>query len=285
VEDRDPRGFVGTVKLLYENRWLWALILLGAVVIWIVVFLYGQWVSRRYGFQLGQGGSRVAGEFGDTFGVLTAFFTGAGFVGGGLAIFSQLQNLRREEDLELLATTMRTVNEMDSYFDTDRMRNLRCVASNFFLKEIVSNELENDQLYEKAAEHLAKSGIGQADKEVEEFAVRDVLNFLERVAHFTTHDAVKDDLVLSVFHLRLKVYYEYGTKYFPPLRDVEEHSLLWRELRDVCKEEGRIARWLNEEYKDKKIPEADRDDIHTVYSDEVLLANFKREHVRCHATF
>jgi hypothetical protein len=277
-------------ELVKEHRWVWFFIGLGLLLVFTLVYLYALFISRQYGFELGQGGVHEAGSYGDIFGALTAFFTGAGFVGGGIAIFSQLQNLRRQEErmsdeekLELYAITMRTVNEMESYFNTDRMRKLRCVASGFFLKALMNDELEKRELREEAADHLEKFPIGYVDEDVEEFAIRDVLNYLETVAHFTNHEAVNDDLVLGVFHTRLRVYSAYAKKYFAPLRRNwdQDNSLVWIELRKLYT--GGTEKWLNKEYdKEFKGHEVPPEDRPKIYSDEELLASLKREHVRCH---
>jgi hypothetical protein len=267
------------LRLIIENRWVWAAIGLGLIVIYIVVFFYGQWIFHQYGFEFGKGGAPKAGEFGDTYGALTAFFTGAGFVGAGIAIFSQLQKQSVDEERARYATTMRTVNEMDGYYNNDRMRKLRCVASSFFLNAVVNDASENRELRQEVAKHLEKYPIRRVETEIEEFAIRDVLNYLETVAHFTNHDAVDDDLVLSVFHSRLKMYAEYANKYFPPLRDSwAQHSLVWIELKTAY--EDRITQWLNEENKEHKVPTNDDQEMYTETS---LLESLMREHVRCHA--
>jgi hypothetical protein len=228
-----------------------------------------------------------AAKFGDTFGFVTALFTGIGFVGIAATIFTQLQDLKRQEEernkgliIQRRITTMKMVFAMENEFESERMRKLRYIACDYFLKA------DNASSYEPTP-------IDRTPEE--EIAVRDTLNFLERVAHFTNHRDVDDDLVLSVFHSRLRVYFHYTKKYFPPLES-SPYSLTLIELRRLCEigikdwygrlYDEQYARWIKDEpQKDptsirREIEKLYKAEIEKLYKEDRLRSTLEREHLR-----
>jgi|SRR5215216_357627 len=90
-----------------------------------------------------------AGQFGDTFGAVTALFTGVGFVATAAIIFIQLRDIKRREaernetikrrekerneteSLQRRVTTMSMVYDLENEFGSERMRTLRHIACDF----------------------------------------------------------------------------------------------------------------------------------------------------------
>jgi hypothetical protein len=229
------------------RRWVIVPILLTVIVFMLIIqFGYFVWILGMYELD-------EAGQIGDTFGAVTAYFTAVGFVGTALIVIVELQNIKQRqkerieaERLQRRVTTMSMVYDLENEFGSKRMRMLRHIASGFFLR---------------AEDEAISSGTTpKKPTPEEEIAVRDTLYFLERVAHFTNEELVDDDLVLSVFGSRLLVYWKYANEYFRPLEEVSPSSLRLAELRWLCaSEENGIKgwlRWMNEEERKRWIREA-----------------------------
>lgn len=259
-----------------------ALLALASVGVLLLQLAYVAVISSVYGL----GG---AAKFGDMFGFVTALFTGIGFVGVAATIFTQLHGLKRQEEertkeqaLQRRMTTMKMVADMEREFESDKMRKLRYTACRYFL----------------VAENAAP--LNPRDPTPEEgFAVKDTLNFLERVAHFTNEDLVDDDLVLSVFYSRLLVYFHFTNKHLPRFTAVSEHSpysLTLIELRRLCEKgikdwvrwtyDEQQPHWIKEQpHRDstdirREIEQAHTADIESLYSDDALRRGLEGEHQR-----
>ena len=205
-----------------------------------------------------------AGAFGDTFGFVTAFFTGVGFIGIVATILAQNRQLQaevNEQKRQHAATSMNVVTIMEDRFDTDRMRVKRHMACGFFI----------------AAHDASSEGRQPKDPtENEKVAVTDVLNFLETVAHFSNRADIDEDLVLSVFHRWIRMYFHYAREFFPPLKDRRsERALIWSELEKLSTR--RIEAWITKELEDSGIPERRPD---TLYSPGWLRETLHTEHLR-----
>lgn len=259
-----------------------ALLAIAAVGVLLLQLAYVAVISGVYGLS-------GAAKFGDLFGFVTALFTGIGFVGVAATIFTQLHDLRRQEEertkeqvLQRRMTTMNMVSDMEREFESDRMRKLRYIACRYFLDaENASPSDSRDPTFE------------------ERIAVRDTLNFLERVAHFTNEDLVDDDLVLSMFFSRLLVYFHFTNKHLPRFTAVSEHSpysLTLIEVRRLCEKgikdwvrrtyDEEQPHWIEEQpHKDpteirREIEQACNADIEYLYSEDTLRGGLEGEHQR-----
>jgi hypothetical protein len=259
-----------------------ALLAIASVGVLLLQLAYVAVISGVYGL----GG---AAKFGDMFGFITALFTGIGFVGIAATIFTQLQDIKRQEEertkeqvLQRRINTMKMVSDMEHEFESERMRKLRYKACRYFLD----------------ADDAPPLNPRDPTRE-ESIAVKDTLNFLERVAHFTNEDLVDDDLVLSAFFSRLLVYFHYTNKHLPRSTGATEqspYSLTLIELRRLS--ERGIKDWIRWTYDEqlphwiKEQPQRDpayirRDvemqynaDIEYLYSEDVLRRGLEGEHQR-----
>jgi uncharacterized membrane protein len=236
---------------------LLVLLIVAIFVVSLLQLLYFATISSVYNLN-------SAGAFGDTFGFVTAFFTGVGFIGIVATILAQnrqLQSEVNEQKRQHAATSMNVVTMMEDRFDADRMRIKRHMACSFFV----------------AAHDASSEGRQPQDPaENEKVAVTDVLDFLETVAHFSNRADVDEDLVLSVFHRRMRMYFHYAREFFPPLRDRRsERVLIWSELEKLST--GGIEAWITKEFEDFGGPEHSPD---ALYSPDWLHETLHTEHLR-----
>jgi hypothetical protein len=225
---------------------LLVLIVVAILMVSLLLLLYFVTISSVYKVD-------GAGVFGDTFGFVTAFFTGVGFIGIAATIFAELQ----ARETETAVASMNMVYAMDDRFSTDAMRTSRRIASGWLL-----SAYEND------------GQTGPVSNEVD-VHIRAVLNSLERIAHFTKHKHVDEDLILSAFHIRMMTYLCFAERYF--ITDARQRSgdtILWRDLQEFCRKT--IPKWNESQQREHGLTISE-----TAYKMDNLKERLEREYVRC----
>ena len=231
-------------------------------------------------------GIAARGQFGDTFGFITALFTGLGFAGVAVTLYAQWSTLKYQtttqdylaEQIELLresteaetravymqrsATSMDILTRMRESFDRKELRKSRYVASKFFL------DAQNSESGKRTPEPALDA------------AIRDILSFFEQMAHFTNRSGIDEVMVLNAFYIRLEAYYHFAEKFVLP--DDHASSVAWAEIRKL-REKGH--EWLKLEYftqgSYKSKDDVPKEIVQQHTSSDALTRVLKRESVRC----
>jgi hypothetical protein len=280
---RPPSGTRLLILLLFI-----VVVVLGLFVLYTIAIYYliPAWMqdTRRPSVPVGGVAMAARGQFGDTFGFITALFTGLGFAGVAVTLYAQWRTLISQtkaqgylaEQIKLLkestdaetsavhmqrsATSMDILTRMRETFDSKELRKSRYVASTFFL-----------------AAEKSKSGNRTPAQDT---AIRDILSFFEQMAHFTNRSGIEEDMVLNAFYIRLEAYYYFAEKSFLP--GDHASSVAWAEIRKL-REKG--PEWLKLEYVTQGFYESKDDVPHSTVQrhtdSDALIRVLKRESVRC----